>query len=131
MNRKILIIDDDPIVLFLHETILGDSAKGAAVLTFESGTLAQEYIIKHKSDELLLLLDINMPVVNGWQLLDFLSTVSFQSEIAVLMVTSSVNDSDKEKALSYPMVNGFLIKPLTPVALLALLDSERLRKFLE
>jgi len=72
MNRKkILIIDDDPIILFLHEAILEDIAPNAEFLSFENGKLAKEYILGHDEYEFLLFLDINMPVMNGWELLQF------------------------------------------------------------
>lgn len=64
----------------------------------------------------IILLDINMPVMNGWEFLDALSqeaTATFR----LYVVSSSVNPEDIRRAESYPIVSGFISKPLPPEAL--------------
>lgn len=53
-----------------------------------------------------------MPVMDGWGLLDRIHQGHFESEIKVVMVTSSVDRADKEKAAFYPMIIDFVEKPL-------------------
>jgi len=130
MNRKkILIIDDDPIILFLHEAILEDIAPNAEFLSFENGKLAKEYILGHDEYEFLLFLDINMPVMNGWELLQFFLVYERPINILVIMVTSSVNESDRIKAFQFPMVKDVLIKPLSLNSLKKLCEVEGVRDF--
>ncbi|GAA3956540.1 response regulator [Pedobacter ginsengiterrae] len=128
-GKKILIIDDDPIILFMHQGILEDMAPNTQIITLENGALAQDYILGHSEEEFLLLLDINMPVMNGWELLDFLSGCNFHLEVSVLIVTSSVNNSDKVKASLYPMVKGMLIKPLNLNSFTHILKVNEVKNF--
>lgn len=58
-----------------------------------------------------------MPVMNGWDLLDVIHQENFEKEVHVVMVTSSVDASDKEKAFSYSKVIDFVEKPLDEQAL--------------
>jgi CheY-like chemotaxis protein len=65
------------------------------------------------SDTFLILLDINMPEMDGWSFLDHLNQENFPLDIYVIMVTSSTNAADKRRAQSYPMVISFVEKVLT------------------
>jgi len=130
-EKKILIIDDDPIILFLHEVILKEIAPQAQIIPLESGVLAKDYLIEHQNEEFLLFLDINMPLMNGWELLDFISRTDCQLGVLVLMVTSSVNDSDRVKAFQYPMVKGMLIKPLNLEHIINTIEGQTIKKFLD
>lgn len=128
-EKKILIIDDDPIILFMHQTILEDIVPNMQIITMENGALARDYILGNPDGKFLLLLDINMPIMNGWELLDFLLVDNCHLDLSVLMVTSSVNNSDKVKASLYPMVKGMLIKPLDLNCFAHMLKVIEIQKF--
>ncbi|RNL51151.1 response regulator [Pedobacter jejuensis] len=112
MDRKILVIDDDSLILMIHEAKLEDETNCACAY-FDNAKSALSHIIEvGKSMQFLLLLDINMPVMNGWDLLDEIKNYQFKDNILTVMVTSSVNEADKQKAEQYDMVVDFLSKPL-------------------
>ncbi|QWX83964.1 response regulator [Cellulophaga sp. HaHaR_3_176] len=113
MKLKILLVDDDPVVQYLHKTVLSGCNYPAQEM-FSNGRLALDYIIKEDSEDtvFLVLLDINMPIMNGWEFLDELSNTTIQSNVKVIVVTSSIDQSDKEKAGDCKNVFGFLEKPL-------------------
>ena len=63
----------------------------------------------------VLLLDINMPVLNGWAVLKKLEALplDIREHITVFMLSSSVDPQDKQKAIDNPFVAGYIEKPLS------------------
>ncbi|GGI24873.1 response regulator [Pedobacter mendelii] len=114
MNYETLIIDDDDIALFLHETILQDCGFANELKTFNKAQHALAYIESYQNSAVkyLIFLDINMPVMNGWRFLEALENYPNSADIKVIMVTSSIEKSDKERAMSVKFVNAYLEKPL-------------------
>ncbi|MFC4211067.1 response regulator [Pedobacter lithocola] len=114
MKTKILIIDDDELTLFLHKTLIQNSEYSLGAKYYLSAESALKYITKNISlnTAFLLLLDINMKNMDGWQLLDELKTIANEHNIYVVLVTSSTDEADKKRASSYKQVHGFLSKPL-------------------
>lgn len=115
MEFKILIVDDDSIVLFIHKQRIRNSGFQCDPLLFRNGKEALDYLIGDDSPltTKILLLDINMPVMDGWALLDALKEHTFAGKITVAIVSSSINQSDKQKASQYPRVVAYFEKPLT------------------
>jgi CheY-like chemotaxis protein len=58
------------------------------------------------------LLDINMPVMNGWEFLQAVQTTDFADSLSVIMVTSSIDQGDREQARQFKQVITFMEKPL-------------------
>lgn len=116
MKRKVLIIDDDPGVLFLHELMVTESGLDENPLVFCKANDALEYI-KFKTcpkQLFLLFLDINMPRMNGWDFLDQLINNPAACRIKVIMVTSSLSFSDRAKAREYTnLIIDFWEKPIS------------------
>jgi CheY-like chemotaxis protein len=130
MDSKILVIDDDSIILFIHRTMIKNSGIADNVSYFLSAELALANILENKDTyRFLLLLDINMPNMNGWELLDILKNQPFKENIKVIMVTSSINESDITKANAYDQVCGYLTKPIKPSDLKALQEQKELAHF--
>lgn len=65
------------------------------------------------SETILIFLDIYMPVMDGWAFLDVLQTLPIKNPIEVVILTSSSDLFEKEKARSYPNVLMYLEKELT------------------
>ena len=112
---EILIIDDDRIIHLLHSRCVEKCQPGFPVTTVENGLKALEFLESHRAPgkHFLLLLDINMPVMNGWDFLEALKDLSTLKNIKIIMVTSSIDQYDKRKADNYPNVIGFIEKPIT------------------
>ena len=69
------------------------------------------YNRKIDANLLSILIDLNMPEMNGWDLLEKFETLNI--ECGCFIVSSSINQVDKRRAVKYPFVNGYLIKPLS------------------
>lgn len=114
MDFEVVIVDDDSIVLFLHKVLIDRSSLPSAAGSFKNGKEALEYISQNgiRETPCLVLLDINMPVMSGWDFLEAIQEKDFKENIYVAMVTSSINSKDAEHAKQYPQVIDFLVKPL-------------------
>jgi CheY-like chemotaxis protein len=67
----------------------------------------------------LIFLDLNMPVMGGWEFLDIFNTDNYSEfkNIKVVVLSSTIDPEDLQKAKSYPMVIDFLSKPITTLML--------------
>lgn len=116
MKRDICVIDDDLIYQLIIGKVIDRTGEFDSVCFCND---AIDAIEKFKSPETILpsiiLLDINMPQMDGWQFLDRLAVLrpNFINETVIYVVTSSIALSDREKALSYEEVDGFISKPLS------------------
>ncbi|KHJ37834.1 two component system sensor kinase SsrA [Pedobacter glucosidilyticus] len=115
----ILIIDDDEINNFIAAKLIDKIPPRARVSTCLNGQEGIDYIKSRltKQQELpdIIFLDINMPVMNGWEFLeDYAALVSeIKKDIVINMLSSSVYNDDISKSKTYPTVNRFISKPLT------------------
>lgn len=111
---KVLIIDDDDIVLLVESKIMQRCGISKAPLTYNSGKLALEYLkYEDQTQNFLILLDINMPGMSGWDVLENLEQLKLSKTFFVIMVTSSIDRYDKEIAVKYKDVISFIEKPIT------------------
>ena len=114
MNLDVVVIDDDAVVLFLHKVLIQKSALPSQVFDFPNAGDALEFVIERsQKNHLLIFLDINMPDMNGWEFLDRLAQLASPKKIFVVMVTSSINYSDRKRAEQYSLVIDFREKPLS------------------
>jgi CheY-like chemotaxis protein len=115
----ILIIDDDEINNFIAAKLIDKIPPSARVSTCLNGEEGIEYIKSrlNKQQELpdIIFLDINMPVMNGWEFLEEYATLisEINKKIVINMLSSSVYNDDISKSKTYPTVNKFISKPLT------------------
>lgn len=119
--QTVFIIDDDPIFQFLAAQGLSRFGIMCKVCQFENGAEAidalREADAGHAPWPMLILLDLNMPVMNGWEFLDACTDLLGTRPVAtqIYVVTSSISSEDRERAFRYPMVARFISKPI-PVA---------------
>jgi CheY-like chemotaxis protein len=113
MTVRALIVDDDEGVLFLHELMLEESNFAEEILPFNDARDALDYLEKgNGNDHYIVFLDINMPKTNGWDFLNQLEHGRYDPKIYVIMVTSSINQSDRKRAEKFDHVVYYVEKPL-------------------
>jgi len=113
-EKEILIVDDNDVVQFLHKEIVSMTDFKGSVKTFANGKDALFYLYQRPENagRVLVLLDINMPVMNGWEFLDALPKMVGHEKVQVAVISSSVDEADREKSLLYPQVLNFCEKPI-------------------
>lgn len=113
-NLITLIVDDDVSIQMLHKVMVGKSNISNQPLIFGNGQLALDYLLEKSisQQQYLVLLDINMPILNGWGFLDAIQRSSFENQLLIVIVTSSVDGRDRAKASNYKQIIGFMEKPL-------------------
>lgn len=122
---KVLIIDDDPGVLFLHKIIVRESDLNSNPSTFNDAEKALEFILPLDANnaKFLIFLDINMPKINGWKFLDSLMEKINYADIKVIMVTSSLSRIEREKSKDYEVIIDFWEKPMEEIQVPALIKK--------
>ena len=122
---RILLIDDDAVTSFYHKIVLERLQASREILLFETGKEALKYLSEARERVDLIFLDINMPLMNGWQFLDHFDNlnVNEDSNIPIVMVTSSANSVDKVKAETHKYIRKFVNKPLCEEKVQEILNS--------
>ena len=125
---QLLVVDDDDINIFLLKHLLRKSTHPVEVVSFTNPDDALQYIsgcVEEGRKIDVMLLDINMPQMSGWDLLHELRVegISQIQGTLVYMLSSSVHASDNEKADQFPEISGFISKPITPEFLSEIFDT--------
>lgn len=113
------IIDDDTVYIKLVKKLLQLKNLCNDILVFQNGKEAIEYFKKSKIENIelpeLILLDLNMPVMNGWEFLDEFDNIRESLEInpSLYVVSSSIDPIDSEKARSKKFVEDYISKPIS------------------
>lgn len=125
MLDLILCVDDDPITLMLCKKVISKAQFSNDVVTAKNGQEALGYLkdIKKLNNiakvPQLIFLDLNMPVMDGWEFLDNFNNDEYNSynSTKVIVLSSTIDPEDYKKAKKYPMVFDFISKPITPTLL--------------
>jgi DNA-binding response OmpR family regulator len=117
-NRKILVVDDEADILHFLELVLRE--RGYAVSTAASGRQALEKARADRPD--LVLLDIMMPQMDGWEVLKLLRVDDATAQIPVAMVSARTDPKDRVQGLQEGAVD-YICKPFALEDLLAKVDA--------
>ncbi|WP_199136775.1 response regulator [Pedobacter sp. ASV12] len=114
---NLLVIDDDDINIFIIKKIVEKTGFDIEMVSKSNGQLAIDYlkdaISRGASLPHLILIDINMPVMNGWEFVEAYQRLGIAKPVDLYILSSSVYENDIEKTKSYSAVRGFISKPLS------------------
>lgn len=105
---KIIVVDDDPGLILIVSNFL--EKEGFEVVCFESGEECLEKLEKNKPD--LILMDIMMPGLDGWETTDEIKSNPATKDIPVVMLTVKGEREDKLKSFHETKCDGYIVKPV-------------------
>lgn len=125
--ERVFIIDDDPIFVFGLQRFMKHAQLGDNFEHFVNGEIALQALkdILKNGEKLpdLIMIDLNMPVMDGWQFLEAFSKLDISIYPLVFIVSSSIDPHDMRQAKNYTMVKEFVVKPLTALKLKELVST--------
>jgi CheY-like chemotaxis protein len=114
---NLLVIDDDDINIFIIKKIVEKTGFDINMVSKGNGLQAIDYLKATISNQEtlphLILIDINMPIMNGWEFVEAYQTLQIIQKVDLYILSSSVYENDIEKTKSYASVKGFISKPLS------------------
>lgn len=112
---SILLIDDDPINNLINKRLIAKLEIGKKIEEYLEAEKAIQRIAQlGDNNSILIFLDINMPVMNGWDFLyQYLNRFGERND-TIVVLSSSIDIQDRNKALGFACVEGFIEKPLSP-----------------
>ena len=115
--KKIIFIDDDTEMVRIYNSILEQKELSEYLIHFENAQQGIDYLKRINKEEDLpdyVLLDLYMPVMDGFKFLQFFDKVKkLKNSIEVFVCTSSQKQDDRNKVMKYPFVSAYLEKPVS------------------
>lgn len=116
MNKVLFIIDDYPIYRLIASKTIKNLNDSINIIMCENGQIGLEKLksIDDINKEIIVFLDINMPVLNGWEFLEHFekeANLNTQNK-KIYIISSSVDERDIKKANGFESVKSFIHKPL-------------------
>ena len=134
MNQSVMVVDDNQLDRMLAVRLFERSGRFAHVFAVNDGTEALAMYADYERQRreqpelfppLLVLLDINMPMMDGFTFLERYRELGLEIEDPhfILMLTTSTAAVDRERAAAEPLVHDYLVKPVTSDVVAALADT--------
>ena len=122
----ILLVDDDQVCNYINEDVIRHIDSSVKVHTALNGQRALDFIqAQDDGCPQLILLDLNMPVMDGFEFLDEFRNLPEEKKdhIAIVILTSSDYEKDMERARQYRVVSAYITKPLTPEKMVSIIEE--------
>jgi CheY-like chemotaxis protein len=120
-SRTVVFIDDDDIAHYLIKTLLKLHRPDLSLTSYLSAFEALSLMERNEFEAAVILLDINMPKMNGWEFLQEIK--KFGCNVPVYILTSSEDAKDMVRVKEFKNVLGYFTKPLTPEQLKTVCDK--------
>jgi CheY-like chemotaxis protein len=114
--KKVLLVDDDDIFNMLHGEVLKRLIPDVSIEIFKSGVEVTEYLQRENENDIdLIFLDIRMPVMGGFEVLDAMATMDPKrfENTRIYVLSSTLDDRDLQRAKATPLVTDFIGKPMS------------------
>ena len=120
MNEQeyFIVVDDDELNSQLFEIIIRHVSREAKATGFNDAEEALRYLAENYNEghkNTILFVDVNMPFLSGWEFLDLYDKLPdhIKKQVRVYMLSSSIDQNDRRRAMADKNVTGYLEKPLT------------------
>jgi CheY-like chemotaxis protein len=127
--KNCCIIDDDPIFIYGTKRIMKEVDFSENITVYNNGQEALDSLseISQVEGDLpeVIFLDLNMPIMNGWEFLEEFEKLPNHNlkKTIIYIISSSVDPRDLERVKNYGQVNNYILKPITPNDLEAVITS--------
>lgn len=126
--NSMYLVDDDEIFKFLTNKIIKESKMVNKIWMFSNGLEALSSLLeaqkKEKNLPEIILLDLTMPIMDGWEFLEEFSQIKLNlpEPISIYIVSSSISPKDIARVNDYSSVKDYVIKPITKAKFIELLE---------
>lgn len=126
--KHVLLVDDDPTTNFFNRHLLKKIGLFECIHEAQNGKEALEIVkdLSSRGERLeMILLDINMPVMNGFEFLENYEKLDdeLRSSVVVCMLTTSLAKEDVEQSKQYQSLNDYIDKPLYEAKIMELVEK--------
>ena len=127
--KSVLLVDDDPTINFVHKLFLTEWEVTDQIFTAANGQEALDFLEQNEDfaqePPSMILLDINMPVMNGFEFLEAYEELpkSKKASVVMAMLTTSLHERDRAKAAKFISLDSYMSKPLEKDQLMSLMDK--------
>lgn len=129
MIKSLTLVDDDEVFVFLTKKIIQQTNLVELIKVFGNGLDALNFIRENMNQPEalpeIILLDLSMPIMNGWQFLDEFTKINpdIGKKITIYVCSSSISPDDIARAKTITEVSDFIIKPITKEKLVDMIKS--------
>lgn len=123
------IIDDDPIFVYGTKRVMKEVDFTEKIVVYNNGQDAIDGLTEtvNNGDNIppVVFLDLNMPIMNGWEFLEEFNKLPEEAiaGVTIYIVSSSIDPRDLEKVKQFNVVNNYIVKPVTPKDLEAIMQT--------
>ncbi|MDA8424111.1 MAG: response regulator [Nitrospiraceae bacterium] len=119
MLKKVLLVDDSALIHQMYKMVL--MRYKCAIVAAKNGQEGLDALVKHP-DTNLMLVDINMPVMNGLEFVKKVKELGAYNHIPIIIVSTEGKEEDAKRGLALG-ANGYVTKPVQPSDLHAVIDA--------